>query len=91
MNPMVKLVAIAAQDGGPYIEATPENVAKRTYPFTRSVWLYINHAPGQAIDPKVAEFLRYVLSREGQAMVKREGDYFPLTANVAREELRKLD
>jgi phosphate transport system substrate-binding protein len=90
-NPNVKLVAIAAADDGPFIEATPTTVANRTYPFTRSVWLYINHASGQTIDPKVAEFLRYILSREGQATVKLEGDYFPLTPEVAREELGKLD
>jgi phosphate transport system substrate-binding protein len=90
-NPKVKLVAIAKQDGAPFIEPTPQNVANRTYPFTRSVWLYVNHGAATKMDPKVAEFLRFVLSREGQALVRREGDYFPLTANVAREELSKLD
>jgi len=90
-NPKVKLVAIAKEDGGPFIEATPENVANRSYPLTRSVWLYVNHGATTKMDPKVAEFVRYVLSREGQALVRREGDYFPLTANVAREELSKLD
>jgi len=38
----------------------------------------------------VVEFLRYVLSREGQRQVLREGDFLPLTAEVVREELRKL-
>src|SRR6266849_370024 len=77
--------------GGPFIEPTQENVANRTYPFTRSVWLYVNREPGKMLDPKVAEFLRFVLSREGQALVKPDGDYFPLTANVATEEMAKLD
>jgi phosphate transport system substrate-binding protein len=90
-NPRVKLVAIGLEEAGPFIDPTPENVAHRTYPFTRSVWLYVNREPGKELDPKVAEFLRFVLSREGQALVRLDGDYFPLTANVAREELGKLD
>jgi len=90
-NPRVKLVAIGLEEGGPFIEPTPENVANRTYPVTRSVWLYVNREPGKNLDPKVGEFLRFVLSREGQALVRLDGDYFPLTANVATEELGKLD
>jgi len=90
-NPRVKLVAIALEEGRPFIEPTPESVANRTYPFSRSVWLYVNRAPGAALDPKVGEFLRFILSREGQALVKLEGDYFPLTVEIAREELAKLE
>jgi phosphate transport system substrate-binding protein len=90
-NPKVKLVAIGIEEGGQFVEPTPENVANRTYPFTRSVWLYVNREPGKKLDPKVGEFLRFVLSREGQALVKLDGDYFPLTADVAREEMAKLD
>ncbi len=90
-NANVKPLAIAREDAGPFVEPTPANVAHRSYPLTRSVWLYVNKGPAQALDPRVAEFLRFILSREGQALVKLEGDYFPLTANVAREELSKLD
>jgi ABC-type phosphate transport system substrate-binding protein len=43
------------------------------------------------IDPKVKEFLRYVLSRQGQQDVVREGDFLPLTAKTVGEQLKKLD
>jgi phosphate transport system substrate-binding protein len=89
-NPSVKLVALAADDGGPYIEATIENVANLSYPLSRPVKFYIHNGPARPADPKVVEFLRYVLSREGQQQVLREGDFMPLTAEVVREELRKL-
>jgi phosphate transport system substrate-binding protein len=89
-NPNAKLVALAAEDGGPYVEATPENVASRSYPLARPVRFYINHGPATAADPKVIEFLRYVLSREGQRQVLREGDFMPLTAEVVREQLELL-
>ena len=43
------------------------------------------------MDPKVKEFLRYVLSQEGQADIMRDGKYLPLTADVVREQLKKLE
>jgi phosphate transport system substrate-binding protein len=46
--------------------------------------------PGTPMDPKVREFLRFVLSKEGQELVQKDGKYLPLTAQVARAELEKL-
>ncbi len=89
-NPNAKLVALAADDGGPFVEATKENVARRAYPLARPVRFYVNAGPAIPADPKVIEFLRYVLSREGQQQVLAEGDFLPLTAEVARVELAKL-
>jgi phosphate transport system substrate-binding protein len=43
------------------------------------------------MDAKTREFIRFVLSREGQELVERDGKYLPLTAGAAREELKKLD
>jgi phosphate transport system substrate-binding protein len=43
------------------------------------------------MNPMVKEFLRYILSREGQNEVQRDGKYLPLTAAVAREQLKKLE
>ena len=48
-------------------------------------------APGKPLDPKIKEYLRYILSREGQDAVQRDGKYLPLTAQVVREQLKKLD
>jgi phosphate transport system substrate-binding protein len=55
------------------------------------VYYYAVREPGKTLDPLVKEFLRYVLSREGQEAVQRDGKYLPLTAAVAREQLRKLE
>ncbi|MEO6874544.1 MAG: substrate-binding domain-containing protein [Opitutaceae bacterium] len=89
-NPQAKLIAIAPRAGGPFLAPTPESVADRTYPLVRSVWIYVNHAPGQPIAPKVKEFLRYILSREGQADVAADGVYLPLTAAMVRAQLQRL-
>jgi phosphate transport system substrate-binding protein len=87
---LIKSVALAPADNGPYIEGTRENVANRTYPLTRSIYIFVNRDPAKGFDPTVKEFLRYVLSREGQQAVS-DGKYLPLTAEVLRIELQKLD
>lgn len=89
-NPGVKLLAIAIRPGGPYVEPTLANVAARTYPLSRAVSFYINDGPKIPPDPAVIEFLRYVLSREGQEQVLREGAFLPLTPSIAAAQRRKL-
>ena len=54
------------------------------------MYIRLNRRPGEALAPQVKEFLRYILSREGQEPILYSG-YFPLTAAEANEELAKLD
>lgn len=89
--PHVKVLKISHEKGGKAIELSPENVANRTYPLIRDAFFYINRAPGQPIDPMVREFMRFVLSREGQEIIARVGYYYPLTADYLQEQLKKLD
>ena len=90
-NPGVKTVALSSASGGPFVAPTLETVQDRSYPLTREVYYYTNRAVGKTIDPLVREYLRFVLSREGQEAVQRDGKYLPLTATIVREQLRKLD
>jgi phosphate transport system substrate-binding protein len=90
MTPQTKAVALAASAGGPYVELTLDNVQARKFPLTRDVYYYLKREKGKPIDPKAREFLRYVLSREGQDAVQKDGKYLPLTAEAAAEQLRKL-
>lgn len=90
-NPNVKPIALATQAGAPYIEPTKENFRNRSYPLIESIYVYINRPPGQPVEPKLKEFLKYILSRQGQQAVAQDGGYLPLTAEALREELRKLD
>lgn len=89
--PQVKAVAIAAHEGGPYVFPTLETVRNRTYPLTRSIYMFLNRPPGKPLKPQVKEFLRFVLSRQGQEDVTRNGNYLPLPAAFAREQSKKLD
>ncbi|WP_263366269.1 PstS family phosphate ABC transporter substrate-binding protein [Edaphobacter bradus] len=90
-GPQVKTVALGARDGGPYFDLTIENVQSRTYPMYADVFFYLNRDPKKPVDPKLKEYLRFLLSREGQQQVVKDGKYLPLTGEVAREQLKKLE
>ena len=87
----VKALAIGATADGPFVQPTKENMANRTYPLVESIYVYINRPPGQPVEPKLKAFLTYILSREGQENVLQDDGYLPLTPEVAREQLKKLE
>ncbi len=89
-RPNVRRLAVAAGNGSQYVEHTLDSVQNRTYPLFQEQYFYVTVRPGTAMDPYAKEFIRYVLSQEGQAEVMRDGKYLPLTAEVAREQLGKL-
>jgi phosphate transport system substrate-binding protein len=93
----VKPLALGDGSPGPFVEPTRGNVADRSYPLSRPVYIYYtidNEKTGIAnprIDPKVREFLRFVLSKQGQQAVAEESSYLPLTRSIAEEQVKKLD
>ena len=68
-----------------------ETFRDRTYPLVRNIYIYVNRKPGTPLDPKLKEFLRYMLSRDGQEVVEKNGSYLPLTAAIVNEQLKRLD
>jgi phosphate transport system substrate-binding protein len=86
----VKPLALSRPAQTAPIPPTRANVANRIYPLTRAVYMVINSDPAHPPTPAVLEFLRYVLSRQGQQAVIGEGNYLPLPPEVALHELRKL-
>lgn len=90
-KPNVKTVPLAASAEGPYVYPTIETVQDRSYPLSREVYFYTHRPPGETIDPLVAEYLRFVVSRQGQELVQRDGKYLPMNAELAHEQLRKLE
>ena len=87
----VKILPIVVEDGGPAVKPTLETVHDRSYPLHDEVFFYANKLPGHGMDPKVREFLRYVLSQEGQLDIIRDGKYLPLTAEVEQAMLQRLN
>ena len=91
LPPDLKLVPLARKDGGPFVDFTINNVQSRAYPLSDEVYMYANVPPAVGVDPKVKEFLRFILSREGQQDVMRDGKYLPLTPELVHEQLKKLE
>lgn len=86
----VRALALATKGDSAYVPFTLETVANRTYPLGRSMYVYLNRAPAKPLDPKAAEFLRFILSREGQASVTQQKVFLPLPAMTVNEQLKKL-
>jgi phosphate transport system substrate-binding protein len=93
----VKPLAVAETSASPFVELTRKSVSDRSYPLSRPVYIYYaidnekSEIADPRVDPKVREFLRYILSRQGQHLVVQEGDYLPLAPAVVKEQLKKLD
>jgi phosphate transport system substrate-binding protein len=68
----------------PYVEPSQESVTRGNYPLSRRLYLYVNRAPNEPFPPVTLEFLKFINSRRGQAMVAVTGSYPLSTAQVAR-------
>src|SRR5215813_104154 len=84
----VRAVPLAEKEGSKCFEADPENAYAGTYPLSRFLFVYVNRAPGKPMDPLTLEFVRLMVSKEGQEVVIKDG-YFPIPAAIAKEELAK--
>ena len=93
----VKALALAESNAGPFVQLMPGTVAERSYPLARPVYIDYtidnekSEIANPRVDPKVKEFLRYILSRQGQEDVVRDGSYLQLPVAVVNAQLQKLD
>ena len=77
------------KNGGAVFAATYENALSGKYPLSRYLYIYINKDPKKALDPLTSEFLKFVLSKEGQEIVVKDG-FLPLTAKMEAEQVAIL-
>jgi phosphate transport system substrate-binding protein len=85
----VHAVALAKNAKSKPIEASAENAYTGEYPLSRFLLIYINYKPNSELDPLRREFIRYILSRDGQQDVIKDG-YFPITADVRTRALKSI-
>ena len=85
----VRTVPISAKDGGTCFDATSDNAYSGDYAITRFLYVYVNKKPGAAMDPVRAEFAKYLLSKQGQTAVIKDG-FYPVPSAVATEDLKAL-
>lgn len=71
-------------------DCTQEASINGDYPLARFLLVYVNKAPDKPMDKLTAEFLKFVVSKQGQEVVMKDG-YFPLPASVSKEVIAQLE
>ena len=85
----VRAVPLAAKAGDEFSPADADHALDGSYPLARTLFVYINKHPNRKLDPLQAEFLKMVLSKQGQEVVVRDG-YIPLPAAVSAKAMKDL-
>jgi phosphate transport system substrate-binding protein len=85
----VKPLGLLTTPGGEPVYANADTVLSGRYPLTRYLYVYVNKPPNAELTPVEREFLSFVLSREGQEIVSKDG-YIPLPPRTAARELERL-
>jgi phosphate transport system substrate-binding protein len=84
------VLALGPDGNASAIPPSYENVARAAYPLSRLIYLNLNKAPGKPLPSAVEEFIRFVLSREGQQVVRDEAIFLPLRAPQAASSMALL-
>ena len=85
----VRAVPLTKKAGGEFVEATPDNAVSGTYPLSRFLYVYVNKHPNKELAPLEKEFVKLILSRQGQEVVIKDG-YIPLPAKVVEKYLGEI-
>ena len=75
VTPHVKVLAIAREDGGPYVLPSVDTVNSEQYPISRDLYMYTNNNPSEA----VKTYLEWIFSPEAQQIVTDLG-FVPVSA-----------
>ena len=89
MTSGVRAVPLAREAGAPFAPAEADAAADGSYPLARFLYVYVNKAPNRPLPPLEREFVRMVLSKEGQQVVVRDG-YVPLPEAEAAKHRKAL-
>jgi phosphate transport system substrate-binding protein len=87
-TPGVRAIKLSKEEGGACVEPSAENAYSGKYPIARFLYIYVNMS-SKGLEPVTGEFLKMVLSKEGQEEVLKDG-YFPLPEKVLEEDVKKL-
>ena len=85
----VRAVPLTKKTGGKFIDATAENAVSGEYPLSRFLYVYVNKKPNAELAPLDKEFIKLILSKQGQEVVIKDG-YIPLPANVVEKYLNQI-
>jgi phosphate transport system substrate-binding protein len=89
LNSGVRAVPLAVSRGDKCYDTSAESAYAGKYPLARYLYVYFNKNPKQALDPTIEEFLKYVLSKDGQTVTMKAG-FYPVTNAVRVSAFRRL-
>lgn len=87
-NASVRVVPVATRQEAPVAPTRPA-IIERRYPLARTLFAYINKAPGRELPQPERAFLDFVLSASGQSQVPAQG-YLPLPEALVDATRRSL-
>ena len=88
----VRVVPLVEKDEHTLSSGSAQDLMADRYPYPRDLYIYIRREPGTPFDPLVQEYMRLILSKQGQAVVAEDSNgYLPLNAEDVKKELDKLD
>jgi phosphate transport system substrate-binding protein len=88
----VRVVPLVEADGHTLSTGSAADLTNDKYPYPRDLYIYIRREPGTPFDPFVQEYMRMILSKQGQQAVADDPKgYLPLTADEVKAELERLD
>lgn len=89
-RPEVKALALSWDDDGPWHAPTEATLISQEYPLVRLIPAIVDKPPDGELPPATREFLRFILSREGQKILVENSSYLPLSEAIAAQQREKL-
>lgn len=89
INGLVRTLAIAPDAATDATLPDAAAIADGRYPLARTIRLYVNRRPDQPMAALPRAFIEYILSEEGQRLVRDEG-FMPLDTDEARAQRESL-
>lgn len=89
LNDGTRAVPLATSDDSEFVPITHQTIHDRSYPLTRNIMAYVS--PERIEDPMVSEFMRFIVSQQGQIAVAEDAKYIPLDATTSQQQLDIID
>lgn len=87
----VRVLSLSPGAGRPFVPPSAQTFFDGSYPLHNGAYLYLNRPPGQPLPVREKEFVRFILSREGQQIIAENRLFIPLSAEQVKAELAKLE
>jgi phosphate transport system substrate-binding protein len=89
-TPDVRVLAISKDINEQAYYPTKINLIKQLYPLVRIIPAYIDQPPNKSVEPQLAEFLKFILSRNGQQIMLETSGYLPIDPKISIKQIKEL-